>query len=313
MADRNRVEYEKRVNRVIDHVRLHLADELTLTALARVAAFSPFHFHRVFWAITGETLFGFIHRLRIEKAAGALLTGLDRSILEVALDHGFSSAATFARAFRAHFGMSATEWRSGGADRWRRRHEQESNPSKQDRNHGKARARRRADTPRKRLEEASMNVHVGQLPTHHVAYMRHVGPYGPHGIPAVWKRLNDWIRTRGLEGPESIRIGIGYDDPTITPHEKCRYDACVVVPPDFMGDKWVNVMDVPGGAYAVSAWSGTTHEIEEAWQSLYRTWLPGSGYEPDDRPCLEVYRGRPDVEGRPGAFRCDLCVPVRPI
>ena len=43
------------------------------------------------------------------------------TILEVALDHGFSSAATFARAFRAHFGMSATEWRRGGAERWRAR------------------------------------------------------------------------------------------------------------------------------------------------------------------------------------------------
>ena len=158
-----------------------------------------------------------------------------------------------------------------------------------------------------------MNVHVGQLPTYHVAYMRYVGPYGPHGIPALWKRLEDWIRTHGLEGPESIRIGIGHDDPTITAHEKCRYDACVVVPPDFAGDKWVNVMDVPGGTYAVSAWSGTAHEIEDAWHSLYRTWLPRSGYEPDDRPCLEVYRGGPEVEGRPGAFRCDLCVPVRPI
>jgi AraC family transcriptional regulator len=84
-----------------------------------VAAFSPFHFHRVFRAITGETLFGFIHRLRIEKAAGALLNHPDQSVLEIALDHGFASAATFARAFKLRFGMSATEWRGGGAARWR--------------------------------------------------------------------------------------------------------------------------------------------------------------------------------------------------
>src|SRR5215468_1160376 len=131
VAAGNRLQYEKRVNRVIDHIRGHLADELTLAALARVAAFSPFHFHRVFAGITGETLFGFIHRQRVEKAAGALLNGRDRSILEVALDHGFSSAATFARAFRAHFGMSATQWRSGGAERWRKRQAPERKPSKQ--------------------------------------------------------------------------------------------------------------------------------------------------------------------------------------
>ena len=39
----NQLEYEKRVNRVIDHRREHLAEELTLAALARVATFSPFH------------------------------------------------------------------------------------------------------------------------------------------------------------------------------------------------------------------------------------------------------------------------------
>src|SRR5262245_29288622 len=297
-AEKNRLEYEKRVNRVIDHVRHHLADELTLIALARVAAFSPFHFHRVFHAITGETLFEFIQRQRIEKAAGALLSGRDRSVLEVALDHGFSSAATFARAFRAHFGMSATQWRNGGAERWRTRQAPERKPSKQVRNDGKARSRGRTHTPPIRVKEAAMNVHVEQIPAYRVAYMRHVGPYGPHGIPELWERLNEWMRTRELDRADSIRIGIGHDDPAITEPEKCRYDACVVVPSDFSGDKWVNVMDLPGGRYAIANFNGTAHDIEGAWDSLYRSWLPGSGYQPDDRPCLEVYRGDPEVEGR---------------
>jgi AraC-like DNA-binding protein len=85
----DRPEYQKRVNRVLDHIQEHLADELTLADLARVAAFSPFHFHRVFTAITGETLFGFIQRVRIERAAGALSSHPDQSVLAVALDYGF--------------------------------------------------------------------------------------------------------------------------------------------------------------------------------------------------------------------------------
>ena len=149
VADGNRLEYEKRVNRVIDHVRAHLPEELTLSTLARVAAFSPFHFHRIFAAITGETLFGFIHRQRIEKAAGALLSHRDQSVLAVALDHGFFSAAGFARAFRAHFHMSATQWRGGGAERWRAERGRERNPGEQLRNRGKARRRSERDTPRK--------------------------------------------------------------------------------------------------------------------------------------------------------------------
>ena len=51
----------------------HLDEELTLEKLAAVAAFSPFHFHRVFAAITGETLSDFIRRIRLERAASAVV------------------------------------------------------------------------------------------------------------------------------------------------------------------------------------------------------------------------------------------------
>jgi AraC family transcriptional regulator len=63
----------------------------------------------------------------------------------------------------------------------------------------------------------------------------------------------------------------------------------------------------------MSKYSGTADRIPQAWDVLYRSWLPDSGYEPDDRPCLELYRGNPQVLGRPGTFRADLCVPVRPL
>ena len=295
----SRLEYEKRVNRVIDHIRDHLAEPLSLAQLARVAAFSPFHFHRIFRAITGETVFGFIHRLRLERAAVRLLHHPRESVLAVALDHGFSSAATFARAFKAQFGMSAMAWRRGGAARRRKR-------SKANRKPGKAPRRAARDRTR-------MMITVTTLPPYRIAYMRHVGPYGAHGIPALWKRFEKWMETHDLLGPDSIKLGIGRDDPEVTAPEKCRYDACVVVPERFEADQWVNVTTVPGGKYAVNVFVGTAHEIGAAWEALYRTWLPGSGYEPEDRPCLEIYRGNPGVSSRPGAFRCELCVPIRPL
>jgi AraC family transcriptional regulator len=296
-----RLEYEQRVNRVIDHVRAHLADDLSVAGLARIAAFSPYHFHRLFRAVTGETLFGFIQRLRLERAAGALLHDRDVSVLAVALDHGFASAATFARAFRAHFGMTATDWRAGGDARWPRR-----KVGKQVRKTGKA-GRRPARQTR------AMNVRIVDRPGEHVAYMRYVGPYGAHGIPELWGRLQRWIATHDLGPGPRVTLGIAHDDPSITAPERCRYDACVVVPRDFKADRWVNATDIPPGRYAVCDFVGTAHEIEAAWDRVYAGWLPGSGYQPDDRPCVEVYRGDPSVTGKPGVFRCELCVPVRPL
>jgi AraC family transcriptional regulator len=295
--DPNRLEYEKRVNRVIDHVRDHLAEELPLEHLARIAMFSPFHFHRVFRTTTGETLAAFVQRQRLERAAVSLIHHPDQSVLAVALDHGFASAAGFARAFRGHFGMSATEWRAGGARRWSKR-------GKPIRKTGKAKAPGSG-------QDRPMRVVIQELPACRVAYMRQVGPYGPAGIPALWNRFRKWIGTHGLAA-DSLRIGIGHDDVWVTPPGKCRYDACVVLPPDFEGDRLVNVMELPGGRYAMSPYAGTAHRISQAWDGLYRSWLPDSGYEPDDRPCLELYRGNPQA-GNPARFRADLCVPVRPV
>ena len=103
---------------------------------------------------------------------------------------------------------------------------------------------------------------------------------------------------------------MAYDDPSITAAERCRYDACVVVPRDFVPDRLVDVMDVAGGRYAIAEFVGTAHEIESVWDRVFAGWLPGSGYQPDDRPCYELYRGDPSVDGR-GVFRCGLHLPVR--
>ena len=297
--DANRREYEQRVNRVIDHVREHLAEELPLDRLARIGQFSPFHFHRVFRAVTGETLSAFVQRQRLERAAVALIHHADQSVLAVALDHGFASAAGFARAFRGRFGMSATAWRARGARRRRK--------------DGKAIRKARKAGSGARRHAAAMRVRIQELPAYRVAYMRHVGPYGAGGIPALWVRFRTWMSARGLLEAGSLRIGIGHDDAWVTAPEKCRYDACVVVEPTFAGDPQVNILELPGGRYAVAPFAGTPQQVPAAWEALYRSWLPDSGYQPDDRPCLELYRGHPEVAGRPGAFRAELCLPVRPL
>src|SRR5437868_5971340 len=110
--DSTRSEYAARINRVVDYIQGHLADPLNLERLAAVACFSPFHFHRLFHAWMGETLQDFVHRLRLERAAQMLVFHPDRTISDIAMACGFSSASAFARAFRPAFGESASEWRN---------------------------------------------------------------------------------------------------------------------------------------------------------------------------------------------------------
>ena len=101
-------EYISRVNRVIDYIESYYEKPLQLEELVDVASFSPFHFHRIFKALVGETLNRFINRIRIEKAASKLIDNPNKSITEIAFDYGFSGSASFARAFREAFNMSAT-------------------------------------------------------------------------------------------------------------------------------------------------------------------------------------------------------------
>jgi AraC family transcriptional regulator len=313
----------------MDYVQGHLDEELTLEKLASVAAFSPFHFHRVFAAVTGETLSDFIRRIRLERAASSLTVLRDTGVLEIALRCGFSSAATFARAFRSHFGMSASEWRDGGALRWyaaRRiggKTGRKSKISKANSNRDQARRnRRKASLPPKGQGSATRNrmvdngikmpVEIRDIPRYRVAYMRHVGPYGEGGrITALWRSFERWIRTKDLRRPDTLTIGIGHDAPKIAPADKLRYDACLVVDDGFVSDRFVNIANLPGGKYAVAAFEGTTVQISDAWEALWSVWLPASGYQPADRPCLEL---RQDFEVVPGGrLRCELCLPIGPL
>jgi AraC family transcriptional regulator len=308
---RNRREYERRVNRVVDYVENNLTTELSLDRLARIAAFSPYHFHRIFRSVTNETLYGFSQRLRIEKAAQSLLASTDRSVTEAAHRWGFASAATFARAFKSHFGMSATEWRMGGHRNWRRL-KRASKPSTSVSKASKAFHEGKGDT-HDRMKLPEQKVSIKALPSYRYVYMRYVGPYGAQGIPRLWKRLRQWMTAQELDVTSSICLGVAHDNANIAAADTCRYDACVVVPVDFDADRHVNVADTVSGRYAISKFDGTAEEIEAAWQRTFSHWLPDSGFEPDDKPCIELYRGAAAVDPRIGPFECELCLPVRPL
>src|SRR3984885_4067349 len=106
-------EYAQRIDRVIDYLRGNLDRQVKLKELARVACLSEFHFHRIFGAVAGETLNNFTNRLRLEKAA-RLLRFSGQSLTDIALECGFSSSATFSRAFRFGYNTTPSQFRKTG-------------------------------------------------------------------------------------------------------------------------------------------------------------------------------------------------------
>jgi AraC family transcriptional regulator len=302
-------EYEGRINRVIDFISAHLDEKLPLEQLAEVAFFSPYHFHRVFSAMMGETVHDFVQRLRLEKAAALLITRSTASVTEIALDCGFGSSAAFARAFRGRFGATATEWRSKHC-KPDSKISQSFRKSGKDDEAGASYLRSRATRSSSFTRRKTMRVEIKQMPAWHVAYVRHVGGYGPE-IQEAWAKLTRWAGPRGLLGPGTTMLGIAHDDPHVTPRGKVRYDACVPVPADVAAEREIGIADIPAGMGAVLRFEGPREEILAAYNALYGEWLPQSGYQPADTPCYEIYNGNPEI--RPEHFVFDICMLVKPL
>jgi AraC-like DNA-binding protein/DNA gyrase inhibitor GyrI len=86
-------------------------EPLTLPQLAARVGLSPFHLHRLFKADTRETPAAYLSRIRLDHAAHLMVVLPDAPLVQIAFESGFSSAATFARAFRQYFQQTASEYR----------------------------------------------------------------------------------------------------------------------------------------------------------------------------------------------------------
>lgn len=103
--------------RTTDHVEATLERRWSLSAMARLAGCSPFHFHRAFRDAVGEAPAAFVERLRLERAALLLLAG-ETPITHLAWDVGFRNPETFARRFRKRFGVAARDYRRDQLRLW---------------------------------------------------------------------------------------------------------------------------------------------------------------------------------------------------
>ena len=317
-------EYTARVNRVIDYIESNISEDLSLTELADVAHFSPFHFHRIFRGMVGETLNDFIQRIRVEKAAAKLVLNPGKSITEIAFECGFSSSSAFARSFRETYGMSATNWRSGG-------HFQYGKNSKVDSKDRQVVGNIRKDFDvslyynqdinnqlwrvKMKNKEIQANVEIKDMAELHVAYIRHIGPYkGDQELfGRLFNKLMAWAGPRGLlHFPETKVMTIYHDNPDITDENRLRTDACITVPEDTQVEGEIGKVKIPAGKYAVAHFEITPDQYQDAWNAVYGGWLPESGYQPEDGPCYELYLNDPKQHPE-GKHIVNICLPVKPL
>lgn len=269
----------------------HLDQPLGLTSLARRSGYSPFHFHRLFTDIVGETPKQHVQRLRLERAA-YLLAVTDTRVLVIALDVGFHNHETFSRAFQRRFRMSPTTYRSEA---------------------------RRAQADRLVTNHAFRGqgcvlaeVLFGRLSPTRLIVARRMGAYADLALPpfgpddTLWAPLVAWAQAAGAVCDRTA-WSICHDDPTLTPGPMQRLDGGVPAVGEVPASDRFRVMEFAGGSYAGTEHCGPHDTIIQAYRHVADgirrsdTFTFGSG------PPVQIFRHVDDDTAR---HRTEVYFPI---
>lgn len=276
------------LTRSLTYIQANLDGDVSLEALAAVANCSAPYFARRFADMMSETPKQYTSRLRLERAVLRLVL-LEDSILNIALDCGFSCHETFSRAFRRRFGVAPHTCRTEG--RLPKAAEQEV-PQRVD-----------AATP----VSLSRTV-VRTLQPMSLAFIRHTGPY-EHVPISSWDRLADWARRHNIPQPY-VLLGIAHDAPGITKPQNLRFDAAIRVPGEFRSGRIVGHQRFAGGLFAFTTSVGPFVSLPAAYKEVFRRVRSDRSLECVGVPCLEFYRVN-RVEADLAIVNTEIGIPVR--
>lgn len=153
--------------------------------------------------------------------------------------------------------------------------------------------------------KGAITVHTEIIPTLEVVYMRRTGKYGIEN-KALMEKFKAWVMKNGLFGEDAAILGIALDDVNCVKPEQCRYDTCLVVPPQYQcEDNDVKQRSLEGGKYLVLTITHTAEAVEKVWQIAIPN-LIKEGYRLDySRPIIERY-----IKKMVDGHRCEICVPI---
>ncbi|RBL83118.1 AraC family transcriptional regulator [Streptomyces cavourensis] len=277
MKPQTKTQYALRMDPVLRWLASNPDADPDLYHLADLACLSPYHFHRVYRAMMGETVNATVQRIRMHRAAVAL-GGTGASLRDVAQRAGYESDAAFNRAFGATFGISPGRYRA---------------------------ARSRPFDPQ---EQRMYPITIETFPGAVLAALRHRGSY--QEIGPVFTRAFMLAGSRGLAMPESIGFGVYLDDPEQVPVSQLRSLAGMSVAPDAdLGDE-LERFEIPAGRCAILTYTGPYNEMDKPYNWMFSQWLPGSGEVPADFPMFEQYLNDPRTTP-PAQLQTRICMPLK--
>ena len=255
-------DYVQRINKVVAYINNHLDETLDLKTLANEAALSDFHFHRIFKALKGEAIGGYITRLRLEATA-RLLRYTALTIEEIAFNIGYETPASLSKAFKKQYGISPTEYRT---------------------NKDTYIMKKEIINPDLALKEPK----IVTLEPKNLIYIALTGAYGSLDYGKAYEQLWAVIKAQKLftKGIESICIS--YDDPKITEGSLQRSDVCLAIHKPATPQEEVSCKTLAGGKYAVFFYQGSYENLSQVYDIAVR-WVIDHQYTLREEPFFEKY------------------------
>jgi AraC family transcriptional regulator len=296
-------EYIKRINKVLTYIDENLENDLSLNTIAAIAFYSPFHLHRLFKAITNETLNTYITRKRIERTALMLIHHKEYSIGGIAIKYGFKNDATYSRTFKKIYGQSPSEFRKLNLGNFSKIGKKPSNKGQQNFiteeyicniNH------------LKNWIKMNAKIEIQNVPQMHLAYLTQIGV---NGIEEAFQRIVKWAIPKGLLTKTDTHVcRVFHDSFKITDADKVRMSIGICSSEALTADGEIALGYIENGKTIVGHFIIAPQDFEQSWNSLF-IWMNEHGYKKAERYPYEIYHN--NFNEHPDK-KCivDLCIPI---
>ena len=293
-----------RLNKAIVFIENNLSEKLSLEIISKEVNSSPFHFHRLFKIIVGETLQNFINRYRIEKAASILIHQKEKSITDVAINVGFDSLSSFSKSFKNFYGISPKKFKTESVYKFSQINKTESKIGKVT-----VTFEQYICNLNNTLNWLKMKTspEIKKIPRLDLAYISYKGKM--EAIGSVYNRLVKWATPKGLINNETRMVTIYHDSPKITDPNNLRMSACMVLNDPIDLDGEIDLRILSPTKCIVSRLEIAPHQFQQAWEASF-AFMVKNGYEKSNTDPFEIYYNNA-AEHPENKFIVDLCIPIK--
>ncbi|WP_139166089.1 AraC family transcriptional regulator [Chryseobacterium jejuense] len=298
-------EYKKRIVKTIQYIDTNLDADLSLEKIAEVSAYSPFHFHRIFKLVTGETLQNYIIRRKIEKSAFLLAVHKNIEMKEIYFDLGFSNPSVFSKTFKKYYGLAPSEFRKSAPKVFHKILQTQSKNGQIDTVFSQY-----ICTIENLLNWTTMNlkIEVKEMPEMNLAAVMSLGIAG---VEPSYNVLIDWAKKKHLFPRENVKmISVYHDSFKVTPPDKVRIHACMLLDGKLeepTGEIFSETIEA--GKFIIGSGEVTLNDFEQCWVSLF-LWMNEHNYSTRRTFPFEIYHSN-FKEHPEGKMIVDFCIPIQ--